>query len=162
MGAVDTQIAEGDLTVDASDMSVNDQILTFNGSASETDGFEHHGGVGADTITGAANNDTISGGLAADSITGGLGADSITGGGGSDVMVYSAVAQSNSSNTDTITDFTTTEDVLKVTLIIQHLPRARPLMQLWLPQLQVLLLCRTHYLVSVVSTSTTPLTASFM
>tara|TARA_B100000674_G_scaffold86943_1_gene60239 strand:- start:7228 stop:12942 length:5715 start_codon:yes stop_codon:yes gene_type:complete len=118
MGAVDTQIAEGaTLTVDASDMSVSDQILTFSGSASETDGFLNiTGGVGADTITGAANNDTISGGLAADSITGGLGADSITGGGGSDVMVYSAVAQSNSSNTDTITDFTTTEDVLKVTL----------------------------------------------
>ena len=118
MGDVDTQIAEGaTLTVDASGMDQASTTFRFDGSASETDGFLNiTGGTGADTIVGAGSNDTISAGLAVDSITGGNGADSITGGAGNDIFVYTAAAQSNSTNTDTITDFTTTEDILQVTL----------------------------------------------
>ena len=74
------------------------------------------GGSAADTIIGGQAADTISGGVGADVITGGLGADNLTGGLGADTFVYASVAQSNGTNTDTITDFTTGTDKLQVTL----------------------------------------------
>lgn len=90
--------------------------LLWNGAA-ELDGyFSITGGTGADSLTGGSLVDTISGGSGADQITGGLGADSLSGGGGVDTFVYALVTQSNSSNMDTITDFTTGTDKLQVTL----------------------------------------------
>ncbi|AHF62522.1 Hemolysin-type calcium-binding region [Synechococcus sp. WH 8109] len=136
MGANNTQIASGStLTVDASAMTETDEILTFTGNAAETDGLLNitgssgadvitdagaadtiSGGAGADTITAAAGADSIVGGAGADSITGGAGADTLTGGTEADIFVYTAVAQSNSSATDTITDFTSGADKLNITL----------------------------------------------
>ncbi|MCB4429079.1 calcium-binding protein, partial [Synechococcus sp. MU1643] len=136
MGANDTQIASGKtLTVDASAMTETDEILTFTGNAAETDGFLNitgsagadaitgagaadtiTGGAGADTITSGAGADSIVGGAGADSITAGAGADTLTGGTEADTFVYTAVAQSNSSATDTITDFTSGADKLNITL----------------------------------------------
>jgi len=118
MGANDLQIASGKtLTVNASALTASTRTLTFNGTASETDGFLNiTGGAQADSITGGASNDTISGGTGADSITGGDGSDSITGGGGADIFVYSAVADSTSNDTDFITDWTTGTDKMNVTL----------------------------------------------
>jgi Ca2+-binding RTX toxin-like protein len=90
--------------------------LLWNGAA-ELDGkFSISGGSGADSLTGGSLVDTISGGIGADVLTGGLGADSLTGGVGADTFVYALVTQSNGSNTDTITDFTTGTDKLQVTL----------------------------------------------
>lgn len=90
--------------------------LTFNGAA-ELDGkFSITGGSGADALTGGALADTISGGAGDDVITGGNGADSLVGGLGVDTFVYAAVAQSNSVNVDTVTDWTSGTDKLRVTL----------------------------------------------
>ena len=90
--------------------------LNFVGTA-ELDGkFAITGGAGADTLIGGSLVDTIVGGAGADVITGGLGADVLTGGIGIDTFVYAAVAQSNSTNTDTITDWTSGTDKLQVTL----------------------------------------------
>ena len=136
MGANDTQIATGKtLTVDAALMTEGDEILTFTGNAAETDGFLNitgsagadvitdagaadtiSGGDGADTITAAAGADSIVGGVGADSITGGAGADTLTGSAGADIFVYTAVSESNSTATDTITDFVSGADKLNVTL----------------------------------------------
>ena len=74
------------------------------------------GAPGADTLLGGSGADTISGGSGADSITGGSGADSLTGGAAADTFVYTLVAQSNSSNTDSITDFVSAQDKLNITL----------------------------------------------
>jgi Ca2+-binding RTX toxin-like protein len=118
MGANDLQIASGKtLTVNAAAMTETDEVFTFNGNAAETDGYlSITGSSGADVITGAGAADTISGGTGADVITGGVGADSLTGGGGADIFVYSAVAQSNGTAVDTITDFVSATDELRVTL----------------------------------------------
>jgi Ca2+-binding RTX toxin-like protein len=90
--------------------------LLWNGAA-ELDGkFSITGGTGADSLTGGSLADTITGGAGADVITGGLGADSLTGGTGVDTFVYASVAQSNGTNTDSITDFATGSDKLQVTL----------------------------------------------
>jgi Ca2+-binding RTX toxin-like protein len=90
--------------------------LLWNGAA-ELDGkFSITGGTGADSLTGGSLVDTISGGAGADVITGGLGADVLAGGNGADTFVYATVAQSNGTNTDSISDFTTGTDKLQVTL----------------------------------------------
>lgn len=96
---------------------INFTITTGSGADTiTTDG-------GADTIDGGAGADTIVGGAGADSITGSAGADSIDGGSGSDAIVLTdseAVADtvvfSQTSGLDTVTGFTTTEDLLKVTI----------------------------------------------
>jgi trimeric autotransporter adhesin len=90
--------------------------LLWNGAA-ELDGkFSITGGTNADSLTGGSLVDTISGGAGADVITGGLGADALAGGIGADTFVYATVAQSNGTNTDSISDFTTGTDKLQVTL----------------------------------------------
>jgi Ca2+-binding RTX toxin-like protein len=90
--------------------------LLWNGAA-ELDGkFSITGGTGADSLTGGSLVDTISGGAGDDVITGGLGADALAGGIGADTFVYATVAQSNGTNTDSISDFTTGTDKLQVTL----------------------------------------------
>jgi len=60
--------------------------------------------------------DTISAGSGADTITGGLGADSLTGGAGADVFIFAAVADSAGTAVDSITDWTTGEDKLQISL----------------------------------------------
>jgi len=109
--------------------------IIFNATNSEADGFFSivgssaadtiYGGALADTIDGGDGADTIQGGSGADSIVGnaggdtilgGNGSDTLTGGSGSDVFQYTAVTQSGGSAIDTITDFSTTDDQLQVTL----------------------------------------------
>ena len=100
-------------TINASNVT---GTLLWNGAA-ELDGkFSITGGTGNDSLTGGSLVDTITAGLGADVITGGLGADSLTGGLGADTFVYALVTQSNTTNTDTITDFVTGTDKLQVTL----------------------------------------------
>jgi hypothetical protein len=88
MGANDTQIGVGrTLTVNAAALTDAAASLTFNGTASETDGFLNiTGGVGNDSVTGGGNDDTISGGAGADSLIGGAGRDQLVGGAGNDTI----------------------------------------------------------------------------
>jgi len=127
MGANDTQIASGaTLTVNASAMTETDEVFTFTGTSSETNGYlSITGGSGNDVITGAGAADTISGGAGADVITGGAGGDRLTGGAGADTFVYTAVAQSSGAATDTITDFVSGTDKLRITLDYSSLTTAQ-------------------------------------
>lgn len=115
---VDANVASGvTFTVDGAAL-ITTNALTFNGSA-ELDGkFTMTGGAAADVLTGGALADTISGGSGADTITGGKAADSLTGGAGADVFAYTSASVTDSTGTtyDTITDFTTTSDKIKMTL----------------------------------------------
>ncbi|MBU6339733.1 MAG: calcium-binding protein, partial [Rickettsiales bacterium] len=74
-----------------------------------------------DTITGSADNnvinggngnDTISAGTGNDQLIGGLGADKLTGGSGNDTFTFISLSDSNSSASDTITDFTKGQDLI--------------------------------------------------
>jgi Ca2+-binding RTX toxin-like protein len=118
MGANDTQIAAGKtLTVNATALTDAGATLTFNGTASELDGsLSVTGGNGNDTIIGGSFTDTLVGGIGVDVITGGLGADNLTGGTLADTFVFTAVAESNGTNTDSITDFVSATDKIRVTL----------------------------------------------
>ena len=73
------------------------------------------GGSGDDIIDGDAGADTILGGDGADIITGGTGADILTGGSGADVFTLSGSTESGGSSIDTITDFTTGADTIRIT-----------------------------------------------
>jgi len=73
------------------------------------------GGSGADIIDGDAGADTILGGDGADIITGGTGADIMTGGSGADVFTLVGATESGGSSIDTITDFTTGSDTIRIT-----------------------------------------------
>ena len=118
MGANNTQIAAGrTLTVNAAALTDAGATLTFNGTASETDGsLNVTGGNGADTIIGGGFTDTLAGGIGADRLTGGLSADALTGGAGVDTFVYTAVAESSGANIDSVTDWTSASDKLEITL----------------------------------------------
>jgi Ca2+-binding RTX toxin-like protein len=63
------------------------------------------GDDGADSISGLAGDDFILGGAGNDTLIGGLGADTLTGGSGNDQFQWAT-----GDGTDTITDFSTTED----------------------------------------------------
>jgi len=63
------------------------------------------GGAGADSINGGGGADTLDGGLDNDTLIGGNGADTLTGGLGNDRFQWL-----DGDGTDTITDFTTTND----------------------------------------------------
>jgi Ca2+-binding RTX toxin-like protein len=129
----DTLLASGvTLTMNLSDRTGS---VIMNATNSEADGKFNittgtaadtiYGGTGADTVDAGSGADTISGGAGADSlvgnagndsILGGTGADNLTGGSGSDVFQYTLVAQSSGATVDTITDFSTADDQLEVTL----------------------------------------------
>jgi trimeric autotransporter adhesin len=116
---LDASVASGiTQTVNASALT---GTLLWDGSL-EADGlYSITTGSGADSLTGGQKNDTISAGQGNDVITGGLGADSLTGGAGADTFVYAMgtgflTTESNGTLTDTITDFTSGLDKLRVTL----------------------------------------------
>lgn len=64
-----------------------------------------------DIFDGGLGNDTLNGAGGDDLITGGFGDDTLTGGPGSDTFIYTNVNQ----GVDTITDFDTTADFLRIT-----------------------------------------------
>lgn len=83
------------------------------------------GGAGNDTINGGAGNDTITSGAGNDVVTGGTGVDSITLGAGADTVVYGVSAtelvlyagtDTTPVNIERITDFTTVDDTIQLTL----------------------------------------------
>ncbi|MDE2620639.1 MAG: hypothetical protein KGL54_10805, partial [Sphingomonadales bacterium] len=66
--------------------------------------------TGANRIAGGAGNDRLSGGAGDDRLSGGAGRDTLTGGAGKDTFVFDVLE--SSANRDTITDFSTPDDVL--------------------------------------------------
>jgi VCBS repeat-containing protein len=82
-----------------------------------------YGGSGNDTIKGNGGNDTIYGGSGRDdidgsngndTIIGGFGGDTLRGGNGDDTFVYLSVADSNSTQFDTILDFQSGSDKINL------------------------------------------------
>jgi Ca2+-binding RTX toxin-like protein len=70
------------------------------------------GGAGDDDLYGNQGADTINGGDGADFISGGQGSDTLTGGAGVDTFYFGSVSHSQGVTTDTITDFTSGEDLI--------------------------------------------------
>ena len=87
--------------------------LSLDASAVTSGVFIVTGGNDDDVIKGGSGADTISGGNGKDAITGGDGADSLNGGAGSDIFKYAAVSNSNHTNFDTITGFTSNSDKIQ-------------------------------------------------
>ncbi|WP_115394640.1 calcium-binding protein [Rhodovulum sp. 12E13] len=117
-------LVETDDTVDTANLSVVAQTMTsddatFIGGVGDdgltTGGGDDllQGGEGDDFLSGNAGEDTLEGGDGDDELFGGLGADELTGGAGADTFFYTAAAQSNSANVDTITDFSVDDDLIE-------------------------------------------------
>ena len=125
-GAAGADIINGGSGADALHGFGQSDIITGGAGADLIDGGDEtaltgvgdnlSGDAGADTINGGAGADTIDGGDGADIITGGTGADIITGGGGADVFEIDTWAESGGTSIDTITDFTSGSDVIKITI----------------------------------------------
>ncbi|BBD63171.1 YD repeat-containing protein (plasmid) [Nostoc sp. HK-01] len=75
------------------------------------------GNDGDDTLDGGNGNDTLTGGNGNDTLIGGLGSDRLTGGAGNDRFVFNSLTE----GTDTITDFSSADDVLVVTVLLANL-----------------------------------------
>ena len=130
----DALVASGaTMTIDATHDTTNDPILTFDG-ALEADGsfIVKTAGTGAHTVTLGQKNDTYTGtgsgdttitatggtntittGSGGDTITAGSGTDTLTGGTGSDTFSFGSAANSLG---DSITDFSSTDDQIGITL----------------------------------------------
>ena len=93
-----------DFTATANDATISTANVTLLGSL---------GTNGAIRLTGGTGENTLTGGAAAETLNGGGGDDTLTGGGGNDNFILSA-------GEDTITDFKTTEDELKISITTVH------------------------------------------
>jgi Ca2+-binding RTX toxin-like protein len=113
-GTTSGKTATGGATDDViQDLSANGNTLIGGGGADLLEA-----GSGADAADGGSGNDTIDGGGGNDTIIGGIGADTLTGGIGGDVFSYTSPSQSLDAlaSRDTITDFVTGTDQLKISL----------------------------------------------
>ena len=71
-----------------------------------------NGGSGNDVLWGELGNDTLLGGAGLDTLIGGLGNDALTGGVSNDIFLFNtALSTLSASNVDTITDFTTGDQI---------------------------------------------------
>ncbi|MBD2496754.1 calcium-binding protein [Nostoc sp. FACHB-280] len=76
-----------------------------------------NGGDGDDILNGGNGNDTLIGGNGNDTLVGGLGNDKLTGGTGNDKFVFNSLSEGS----DTITDFSSTDDVIVVQTLLANL-----------------------------------------
>jgi len=72
------------------------------------------GGEGNDNLNGNRGNDTLFGGNGNDILNGGMDADTLTGGAGADIFVLTSLNASLVTGFDTITDFTSGTDHIKI------------------------------------------------
>ena len=84
--------------------------VTYGGSGNDTT----KGNGGDDTIHGGSGSDTINGNDGNDTIIGGYGGDQLTGSNGDDIFVYLSAIDSNSTQFDTIIDFTSGTDKINL------------------------------------------------
>jgi Ca2+-binding RTX toxin-like protein len=105
----------------------NDSLYGGDETALTGVGDSISGGAGADIIDGDGGADTILGGDGADIITGGAGADILTGGSGGDTFLLPTAAESGGTNLDTITDFTSASDSIKITVTAANIDAATDL-----------------------------------
>lgn len=91
-------------------------------ASARTDAVTLSGWTDSQTFIGGSGNDIIYGDAGTDTLFGGIGADTLTGGADSDTFVYTASAQSNDpgGTRDTITDFATGTDHIKISLSGTH------------------------------------------
>jgi serralysin len=93
----------------------NDTVLGGSGSDTVFGGQGNDvvsGGDGNDSLYGGKENDTVNGGAGNDFISGDRGSDVLTGGAGSDTFYF--FSSGGDYGVDTITDFTPTEDKIKL------------------------------------------------
>ncbi|MBD2448347.1 calcium-binding protein [Nostoc sp. FACHB-152] len=76
-----------------------------------------NGGDGNDNLEGGNGNDILTGGTGNDTLFGGVGSDKLTGGTGNDRFVFNSLGE----GIDTITDFSSTDDVLVVQTLFTNL-----------------------------------------
>ncbi|MFG6511028.1 MULTISPECIES: DUF4214 domain-containing protein [unclassified Sulfitobacter] len=101
------------VTGDAESLDLTGAALT---DVEMVDGSAFEGDLKID-LTGNTNDVTVNFGAGDDEVTSGSGADTFTGGDGDDTYVYTAAAQSNGTNVDTITDFVSGEDMIDLSAI---------------------------------------------
>jgi hypothetical protein len=120
---IETTAATGNVTVKLGSAVGNLTVSLGNAASGKTNTVDTgggadviNGGTGADVINGGAGADTINTGAGNDNITGGDGVDIMTGGAGADVFVqtYTDIDTTAGAVTDTITDFATGADTIKV------------------------------------------------
>ena len=92
----DGNVAAGETLIVSANTLVDNETLTFDGSAEMDGSFEIFSGDGNDTIIGSTNNDILSG-LG--------GSDTLSGGGGNDVFLYTNASDSTPASADIILDF---------------------------------------------------------
>lgn len=114
-----TQTQAGSLDISGKTFSGIETIVLASGT---TSGVTLIGGSQGQTLIGGAGDDNLVGGGGDDIISGGVGADVLTGGAGSDVFVYTSPTQSVDAmaSRDTITDFATGTDHLRIALSGAH------------------------------------------
>ena len=116
------------INLDTSGETVSFQNISASTFTSGSDNFIVLGSNGADTITspniasqlsGNDGNDALIGGSQADVLIGGSGTDNLTGNGGADIFQWTVSANSGltASTADTITDFVSGTDQIKLGLI---------------------------------------------
>jgi Ca2+-binding RTX toxin-like protein len=123
-GADQVFILNGDYTtgtrfvLEAGSLKITGVGTQPGGGITGTSGDDSLTGTTAnETILGKAGNDTIDGGAGADAITGGLDSDYMTGGAGIDTFIFTSVNDSTAGDYDTITDFVSGTDIIKLTSI---------------------------------------------
>jgi len=98
---------------DAGDTGVND-VINGEGGADEI-----FAGAGNDSVDGGSGNDNIFSGAGDDTVDGGEGEDTLWGGGGDDIFTGGAGADififASGQGDDTVTDFSLTDDELRLT-----------------------------------------------
>jgi hypothetical protein len=102
-------------SVGALAINAGDGADTVNASAA-THAMTLSGGLGDDALTGGSANDVLTGGDGNDVLTGSAGVDSLTGGVGNDVFAFTSGTHSNDTAADTITDFATGTDKIRISI----------------------------------------------
>jgi Ca2+-binding RTX toxin-like protein len=119
-GVADTTAGEENLNLTA-DLTGTRAVSVLGGAGVDTvtggAGADYiAGNGGADILEGRGGNDTILGGDGNDLITGGAGTDNLTGNAGADTFIFAQVSDSTGAAGDSITDFTTGTDKIRVSI----------------------------------------------
>ncbi|QLE55149.1 NF038122 family metalloprotease [Nostoc sp. TCL26-01] len=110
----------GTANIDGTGNSLNNTITGNAGNNTLTGSIGNDslsGGTGDDTLDGGTGTDTLVGGSGNDILVGGFGSDRLIGGTGNDKFVFTSLGE----GIDTITDFSSADDVLVVQTLLTNL-----------------------------------------